>query len=515
MDGARECLGFLAELTGGAAILCDAAGEVVAWTGDPRPREEIAAHAAALLARREGRAAAAWCGGEGVSAVIALPAGHLILDNRARRADAARYRRIVEESLPYIAQVAGGDAVMFDGEGARVRAHHPDGKANPSAIGEITELCRKAMLEGRASIGTSVMIPGALAVRIPMSPDFGVAFNNKLAAVQRSRLIERASQQRHARYHLEDILGDSPAIARARKLAADVARSPSTVLISGETGTGKELFAQAIHTLSDRAGKPFVAINCGALPRSLIEGVLFGHVEGAFTGARRQGAPGVFEQADGGTLLLDEIGEMPFDLQVSLLRVIQEREVRRLGAEKARAVDVRILASTNASLEDLVRQGRFRSDLYYRLNVLELTVPPLRERREDIPALAYHFINRFARLIGKEANDIEPAVMAALAAHGWPGNVRELQNCVEHMVNMLDGNTIRLAHLPGYILGEAGEAAGGLSPYAAHMLRAERDLIVRALREHGPNKAEVARRLGLNRTTLWRILRRLGLDDAA
>ncbi|MGE4529279.1 MAG: hypothetical protein AB7D00_13005, partial [Rhodospirillaceae bacterium] len=132
MDGARECLGFLAELTGGAAILCDAAGEVVAWTGDPRPREEIAAHAAALLARREGRAAAAWSGGEGVSAVIALPAGHLILDNRARRADAARYRRIVEESLPHLAQVAGGDAVMFDGEGARVRAHHPDGKANPS-----------------------------------------------------------------------------------------------------------------------------------------------------------------------------------------------------------------------------------------------------------------------------------------------------------------------------------------------------------------------------------------------
>lgn len=509
IDAWRQALPALAALCGGTAAIADATGAILAQAGgDPAATDADIAAAppsgapAAIARQADGSLAAA----------VRIGGGLLLLDNRERTTAAARYRRAVEDSLPLIAQVAGGDVVMFDGSGTRSKACHPDGKTNPSAVGVITELCSKAMRECRPSIGTSVMIPGALAVRIPLSPDFGLAFNNKLAAIQRNRLMERAQQHRTTRYHLEDIIGDSAVLLQAKRLAASVAASPSTVLIHGETGTGKELFAQAIHNLSPRALKPFVAVNCGALPANLVESTLFGYVEGAFTGARRQGASGVFEQADGGTLFLDEISEMPFDVQASLLRVIQEREVRRVGSETARRVDVRIIASTNKSLEDMVRQGKFRTDLFFRLNVLELVVPPLRDRREDIPGLAYHFIDHFARIIGKEANDIAPAVMEALAAYDWPGNVRELQNCIEYVVNVLDGNAIRIEHLPAVLRG-AGRDGGGPSPYRTRMEAAERELLADTLRACHGNKAEAAKRLGLNRTTLWRIVKRLGLES--
>jgi len=507
----HQALPALASLTGGAAVLCDRNGRVLVSAGNGA--SELAGHAARLAAlvsadrpvvvplEQDGRYVAA----------IHVSGGVLLIDSSARSGEAARYRRAMEEAMPLIAQVAGGDVVMFDRVGARSRAVHPDGKSNPSAVGVITDLCRKAMDECRPSIGTSVMIPGALAVRIPLSPEFGIAFNNKLAAVARNRLRERTPQHRDTRYHIEDIIGDSPAMVEAKRLASTLAASPSTVLIHGETGTGKELFAQAIHNLSPRAAKPFVAINCGALPASLIESTLFGYAEGSFTGAKRQGAPGVFEQANGGTLFLDEISEMPFDLQVSLLRVIQEREVRRVGADMAKPVDVRILVSTNKSLENLVRQGKFRTDLFFRLNVLELEVPPLRDRKADIPALAYHFIGSFARTMGKEANDIAPAVLEAICAYDWPGNVRELQNCTEFIVNMLDGNAIRPEHLPAFLRDGRRSIAG--SAFRSRVAETERDVVLDALRAAHGNKAEAARRLGLNRTTLWRVLKRIGYED--
>lgn len=507
----RQALPALAALVGGSAVLCDEEGRVLATAGSgATDLAARASHLAALVSTAR-PVAVPHEAGSGYVAAIRVGEAILLLDAAARAGEAARYRRAVEDALPLIAQVAGGDVVMFDRAGTRSRAVHPDGKSNPSAVGVITDLCRKAMEECRPSIGTSVMIPGALAVRVPLAPEFGIAFNNKLAAVARNRLRERAPQHHDTRYHIDDIIGDSPAMVQAKRLAATLAVSPSTVLIHGETGTGKELFAQAIHNLSPRAARPFVAINCGALPASLIESTLFGYAEGSFTGAKRQGAPGVFEQADGGTLFLDEISEMPFDLQVRLLRVIQEREVRRVGAEAAKPVDVRILASTNKSLEDLVRQGKFRTDLYFRLNVLELDVPPLRERKADIPALAYHFIGGFARMLGKEANDIDPAVLDAIVAYDWPGNVRELQNCTEFVVNMLDGNAIRLEHLPPFLRG--GRRSVAASAFRARVEEAERDAVLEALRAAHGNKAEAARRLGLNRTTLWRVLKRIGYED--
>ncbi len=494
----------LAALTGGAAVFCDETGVVRALAGGGAAA--LAGRAAELIAELGDEPMAAVNG----AAVLRLAQGVLLLDAAARHDEARRFHTAMEEALPLIAQVVAGDVVLFDAAGKRERAVHPDGRSNPGAVGVITELCRKAMDERRPSIGTSVMIPGALAVRIPLAPDYGLAFNNKIVALQRNRQREGAPRHASTRYHLDDVLGDSAAIREARRLATSVAASPSTVLIMGETGTGKELFAQAIHNLSRRAAKPFVAINCGALPASLVESTLFGYADGAFTGAKRQGAPGVFEQADGGTLFLDEISEMPFDMQVNLLRVIQEREVRRVGAQAAKPVDVRILASSNKPLDALVKQGRFRTDLFFRLNVLELEVPPLRARREDIPALAYHFIARFARLMGKEANDIDPAVIAALAAYDWPGNVRELQNCAEYIVNVIEDNAVTPAHLPAFLKGAAAPLAP--SRYRTRMDAAERDLIAQTLADCGGNKAAAAKRLGLNRTTLWRILKRLDLD---
>jgi DNA-binding NtrC family response regulator len=509
----RRALAGLAMLTGGAAVLCDQAGGVLAVAGAGAPKLVPRVPSLVRAASTDVPAVVLHQADGSHIAVVRVGVGVLIIDDSERIAEVLRYRKVVEDSLPFVAQVAGGDAIMFDRDGTRTTAYHPNGKFNPAAVGTITEFCRKAMQECRPSIGMSVMNPGALAVRVPLAPDFGLAFNNKLATTQRNRLLERAQQHQTARYHLEDIIGDGAAIQKAKKLAASIASSPSTVLIHGETGTGKELFAQAIHNLSPRAAKPFVAINCGALPPNLVESTLFGYADGAFTGARKRGASGVFEQAHGGTLFLDEIGEMPFDLQPSLLRVIQEHEVRRVGAETTLPVDVRIIASTNNSLEDLVRHGKFRADLFFRLHVIELHVPPLRERKEDIPLLAYHFITRSARTIGKEANDIDPALIAAICDYDWPGNVRELQNCAEYLVTMADGSGVRREHLPASVLGPTPvDAEGGSSPYRTSMATAERDLVAQAMQSCGGNKSDVARRLGLNRTTLWRILKRLDLD---
>lgn len=423
------------------------------------------------------------------------------------------FQQIIEQSLPYIAQTAGGDAVLFDRQGRRIKAFHPDGSHNPSAEGVLNSLCRQVMKELRPSIGPSAMAPGSTAVRIPLTDEYGLAFNNRHADEQRQRLLDNARHYNYARYHNEDIIGQSPAITQARNLAREAAKTQSTILITGETGTGKELFAQAIHNMSDRAARPFVAINCGALPADLVESTLFGYVDGAFTGAKLKGHTGAFEQANGGTLLLDEISEMPLDLQVKLLRVIQEREVTRVGDTRARAVDVRLIASTNRDLGGLVAAGKFRSDLFYRLNVLELVIPPLRDRMGDLLPLVNALIQKFSTMMGKTVNDITPAALAALMQYKWPGNVRELQNCLEHVFNVLDVkcSSIREEHLPQRIVNRPDAQSSAVSSYDEYMKNAERELISHALELCNYNKAATARRLGLNRTTLWRIIKRHNL----
>ncbi len=507
----RETMDMLAELTGGTALLYSGDGALIAKAGTgPADRELSAGELRSLLGAAAARAVTV----DGVTtAVLRLGDDILVLDNRRQIKNKLQFRQIIEESLPYIAQVAGGDAVLFDERGIRVRAAHPDGSPNPGALGVLTHLCRQVMGELRPSVGPSVMAPGATAVRIPLTPEYGLAFNNQHASKQRQRLLDNVGHYRYARYQLEDIVGESPAVAKARNLARDAARSQSTVLITGETGTGKELFAQAIHNLSERAARPFVAINCGAIPAELVESILFGYAGGAFTGSRKTGQVGAFEQANGGTLFLDEISEMPYNLQVKLLRTLQEREVTRVGDNKALAVDVRVIASTNKSLLDLIRDGKFRPDLYFRLNVIEILIPPLRERMEDVLALTDHFMKKFSAMMGKQVQEITPEAMRALCAYNWPGNIRELQNSLEYAFNIIAAGSRSLApeHLPPGITA-GGESGAALSPYDEHMRRAERELVHQALELCGYNKAEAARRLGVNRTTLWRIIARHGLD---
>jgi transcriptional regulator with PAS, ATPase and Fis domain len=293
------------------------------------------------------------------------------------------------------------------------------------------------------------------------------------------------------------------AITRARKAAASL----SPVLLQGESGTGKEIFAQAIHSASARADGPFIVIDCSALPRELIESELFGYVEGTFTGSSRGGRPGKFELADGGTVLLDEVGEMPLDLQTRLLRVLQGRTVTRLGSSSAVPVDIMIIAATNKDLRREVENGRFRQDLYYRLNIVGIQIPPLRSRPEDVPALAHHFTRKIGLRMGKPGVALSAEALALLTRYDWPGNVRELENAIERAYNLLDGGSIDPGHLPDEIRLHA-EPPGRL--YLAPTLRltdAEKGLIATALERAAGNRAQAAKLLGISRSTLYEKLK--------
>jgi len=306
----------------------------------------------------------------------------------------------------------------------------------------------------------------------------------------------------------------SEAMRRLSVLVARVAPKDVTVLVLGESGTGKERVAEAIVRASRRADRPFVRFNCAALSPELAEAELFGHARGAFTGAIRS-RPGLFGEADGGTILLDEVGELAPNAQGKLLRVLQEGEVRPVGEEKARIVDVRVIAATHRDLDELVKAGRFREDLFYRLNVVQLRIPPLRERPEDVPALARHFLDRFAERFGVSPLHVPQAHFDRLVAHAWPGNVRELENAIEGLVALSPAEGLDLSLLPGE--GEAAPGAGPAPdpgaplPLKQRVEAYERGLIVDALRSTRGNRSEAARRLGMSRVTLHDKLRKYGL----
>lgn len=266
--------------------------------------------------------------------------------------------------------------------------------------------------------------------------------------IHRIRRLVNEMSGSHARFTFEDIMGSSPSIEETKKRAMQAAAGVSSVLLLGETGTGKELFAQAIHNRSRRRGHPFVAINCGAIPRELLESELFGYIEGAFTGARKGGRPGKLELASGGTVFLDEIGDMPLDMQVKLLRVLQTGEVNRIGQHKPITTDLRIIAATHFDLKQEVAKGNFREDLFYRLNVLPIRIPPLRERKEDILLLAKHTLDRYRRVLNKTGVRLSPESEGVLEQYHWPGNVRELENVIERAVNLVNGELIK-PHLFG------------------------------------------------------------------
>jgi formate hydrogenlyase transcriptional activator len=316
-------------------------------------------------------------------------------------------------------------------------------------------------------------------------------------------------QDRNPR-RFEQIIGNSPALESVLEQVEQVAPTDSTVLIQGETGTGKELIARAIHNLSVRCGRPFIKLNCAAIPFDLLESELFGHERGAFTGAIAQKV-GRFELADKGTLFLDEVGDIPPGLQPKLLRVLQEQEFERLGSTRTHQVDVRLVAATNRNLVDMVKRNEFRSDLYYRLNVFPIPLPPLRGRREDIPALVEHFVAIYACRMGKQIEHISPETMSALTSYQWPGNIRELQNFIERSVIVTSGNILQSP------LASLTNAAEVQSVGAITMEDAERDHIRKALEQTrwvvaGPNGA--AARLGIKRSTLYFRMQKLGISRA-
>ena len=306
------------------------------------------------------------------------------------------------------------------------------------------------------------------------------------------------------------IVGASATLREVLKLTRIVAPTNSTTLIQGETGTGKELIAHAIHKLSSRRGRPFVKLNCAAIPFDLLESELFGHEKGAFTGAIAQRI-GRFELADKGTLFLDEVGDISLALQAKLLRVLQEQEFERLGSTRTHQVDVRLVAATNRNLEDMVKRNEFRSDLYYRLNVFPISLPPLRARREDIPALVEHFVEIYARRMGKQIDSISSETMAELISYSWPGNIRQLQNFIERSVILSSENVLR----PPSLKAAVAAPAECQSLKVVTLEEAERDHIRKAL-EHtrwvvaGPNGA--AARLRIHRSTLYYRLQKLGIE---
>jgi len=327
-------------------------------------------------------------------------------------------------------------------------------------------------------------------------------------------------KQLDERYGFDNIIGTGRGMKRIFELVETIAGLTSTVLIQGETGTGKELIAKAIHFNSQRKDQKMVSINCGAIPENLLESELFGHVKGAFTGAV-QTRIGRFEQANGGTIFLDEIGNMPLALQVKLLRVLQEREFERVGGNSTVKVDVRIVAATSSNLEQMVKDGTFREDLYYRLNVIPIDLPPLRERREDIPLLVQRFIEHFCETHKLDLKTISPHVLKVLMAYDWPGNVRQLENIVERMVALTANRPAILpADLPGEIqnrdslnfvpLIEIPE--GGIS-FQDVVTDMERELIVQSLRKTNGNKKLAAKLLNLKRTTLIEKIKRIGLAE--
>ncbi len=320
-------------------------------------------------------------------------------------------------------------------------------------------------------------------------------------------LVEDLRREIHRQYRLGDIISKSPAMQKIFAFLPDIARSDSTVLIQGESGTGKELVARALHNLSRRAQGPFVAVNCGALPDTLLESELFGHTAGAFTDARRDRL-GRFAMAAGGTLFLDEFGDISPALQVRLLRVLEERFYVPLGSSKTVKADVRVVTASHKDLEQLVQEGKFRQDLYYRINVVRVTLPRLAERKEDIPLLAEHFIERFNKLQNKKILGLSYDTLAIFMRHDWPGNIRELENAIEHAFILCPQGLIQLEHLPDQLRRESLPAA---LPQGLSLKEQERRLLREALERHGWRRLATARELGIDKNTLRRKIKRFGL----
>ncbi|HEV8142070.1 MAG TPA: sigma-54 dependent transcriptional regulator [Methylomirabilota bacterium] len=338
--------------------------------------------------------------------------------------------------------------------------------------------------------------------------------NHRIDKAMADRALRRENENLRAqlreRYGLHGLIAQSPAMHAVLDLVERVAPTDATLLIQGESGTGKEVIAKAVHHASARAARPFVAVNCGAVPETLLESELFGYMRGAFTGAAVSKL-GLFEEADGGTLFLDEIAEMPAALQVKLLRVLQSGEVRRLGATQATTIAVRVIAATNGDLAALISEGKFREDLFYRLNVIQVMLPPLRDRREDLPALAEHFLARSAGKLGRTLR-LSPGALERLLRYPWPGNVRELENAIERAAILARSEILGPDDLPPHVAAGLQLGPSPALPRQTTLAEAERAHILQTLERFGRNHSGAAEALGIGRTTLWRKLKEYGID---
>jgi DNA-binding NtrC family response regulator len=369
------------------------------------------------------------------------------------------------------------------------------------------------LLTGRGTVQTAVQAikEGAYDfIEKPVEPArLKVVLERALEKQETMREVQVLRRRLAAMAPGTDIIGQGPAMRQVAELVKKVAPSTASVVVAGESGTGKEVVARAIHALSPRKDRPFVALNCSAIPPTLIESELFGYERGAFTGADQRRL-GNFEMAHGGTLFLDEVGELPMEMQGKFLRVLEERRLRRLGGKAEVEVDVRVLCASNKSLKEQIQAGRFREDLFFRLQVFTIQLPPLRERREDIPLLVQHFIQKFGGETGKHVHGATPAAMEVLQGYGWPGNIRELRNTVERAMILADGDMIGAEHLPPDM--RPGAAPGGAA--ALHLAlglqlrEVEKEYILASLRRQGGNKARTAEALGISEKTLYNKLHR-------
>ena len=384
-------------------------------------------------------------------------------------------------------------------------------------IGHFIQIGERTVLATRIPIFHNGTITGAIGKIMFHDVDELKALANRVQEMEsKIEFYEKEMKRiRGAKYSFQSIVGKSDKIREVKNNAQKVARSRSTVLIKGETGTGKELFAHAIHLASPRNAGPFLPVNCAAIPKELLEAELFGYESGAFTGANKGGKPGKFELANHGTLFLDEIGDLPLDMQAKLLRVLERKEIERIGATTSKKVDVRIIAATNRDLWEMTRKGSFRDDLYYRLNVFMLDIPPLRERKEDILPIASRLIIKLNEEMGLNVASLEDDVKKIFMKYHWPGNIRELENVLERSMNVIDNNDhIRTHHLPVYLVKGRGLAqAESIYSLKKQLEEAEKKAILRALEKAGRNKMEAASLLGIHRASLYRKLEKYEISD--
>ncbi len=439
-----------------------------------------------------------------------------LLDEWGYRIEEAADGRLALESI----QSRPVDLVLMD-----MRMPNMDGIEATKAIAAYNPAIPIVIMTAYSSVATAVDAVKSGAFDYLTKPlDFDALKLTLERALEHTRLREENERLRRqlAQFQIPQIIGSSAAMRRLIEMIALVAPTEATVLITGESGTGKGLIARAIHAHSGRAEKPLIEVNCAAIPESLVESELFGHEKGSFTGADRQ-RRGRFALADGGTIFLDEIGDLPTSAQAKLLRVLQEGDIQRVGSDRALPVDVRVLAATNRDLTKMVSDGAFREDLFYRLNVVTIEAPPLRERVEDIPLLAQHFLKLFSEKNRKEVKGITPQAMDLLLKHPWPGNIRELENVMERSVILLRGEMVSERELPAALLSRAAACADAGRPEeqegvereaASRLAEIEKQTILQVLDECGGNKSEAARRLGITRRTLKLKLRKYGREDS-